>query len=81
MGALAVDQARVNTPLLVVVGAEDRLTPTQVVSKVAQKYGADFRSYAKHGHLLNVEDGWELPAFDVVRWLSQRLPPIKRFEV
>lgn len=81
LGALSVDESQIVTPILVLIGAQDRLTPVNVVSKIAQKYSADYRVYAHHGHLLTVEEGWQTPAADVVRWLSQKVPPPKHFEV
>ena len=38
--ASRVDASRVNCPVLVVAGAEDRITPAAVVRKVARKYRA-----------------------------------------
>ncbi|TAL86943.1 MAG: alpha/beta hydrolase [Rhodanobacter sp.] len=75
-GATRIDAQAVDCPLLVIAGAEDRITPARVVRKVAQKYGAQatFKSFEHHAHWLVEEPGWEDVAHWIADWLNQ-LPP------
>jgi pimeloyl-ACP methyl ester carboxylesterase len=67
-----VDAARVRCPMLVVAGREDRITPATLVRKVALKYGAEFRVYDGHAHMVLTEPGWEEIARDMATWLDGR---------
>lgn len=75
-GATRVDEQAVDCPLLVIAGAEDRITPAKVVSKVAQKYGhqATFKVFERHAHWLVEEPGWQDVAHCIADWL-EHLPP------
>ena len=73
-----VDAARVRSPMLVVAGREDRITPAAMVRKVAQKYGAALRVYDGHAHMVLTEPGWETIAGDVVAWLTRVERPVTR---
>lgn len=66
--------ARVRTPMLAIVGAEDKLTPPAVVRSVAKKYGADFRPYTAHAHYIMREPGWEQVAHDIADWIKGTVP-------
>lgn len=70
--ASAVDERRVTCPVLVVTGAEDRISPASVVRRVARKYGADYRELPGRAHWLLGEPGWESICADVERWLAER---------
>lgn len=69
-----VDPARVTCPLLVLTGAEDRITPAPVVRQVARRYGAGYHELDGHAHWLMAEPGWEAVAARVLDWLDA-LPP------
>lgn len=70
--ASRVDAAAITCPLLVLVGTEDRITPVQVVRRVARRYGerAEYRELEHHAHWLVDEPGWEAIARDVAEWLE-----------
>ncbi len=74
-GASRVDDAKVICPVLVIAGAQDRITPASVVRKVARKYGAvsTYREFANHAHWVVGEPGWEEVAEYVADWLDQVL--------
>ncbi|MBN1674934.1 MAG: alpha/beta fold hydrolase [Kiritimatiellae bacterium] len=71
--AARVDPAGVTCPVLVVAGAQDRMTPASVVRKVAAKYQADYREFPRNAHWLLSEPGWEAIAGYVDNWLAQHL--------
>ena len=81
----AVDESKINCPVLVVEGAEDPITPPKLARKVARKYGAvekgapaggspDFRNeyweLADHAHWLVAEPGWEKIADSIYDWMQ-----------
>ncbi|MEA3253462.1 MAG: alpha/beta hydrolase [Chloroflexota bacterium] len=66
-GKVVVDAARVGCPVLVVVGAEDRVTPPKVVRKVAARYSATYREYPDCCHYLGAE--YEI-ACGVLAWIE-----------
>lgn len=70
--AARVDESRITCPVLVVAGAEDRITPAAVVRKVAEKYGktATYRELPNHAHWVLGEPGWEEIAELTEAWLS-----------
>lgn len=65
-----VDAARVTAPLLVVGAEDDRITPTKTVRKIAAKYGAEYREYPGHAHMITVEPGWETVAGETAEWIE-----------
>ncbi|MDH4247804.1 MAG: alpha/beta hydrolase [Deltaproteobacteria bacterium] len=71
--ATRVDAAKVTCPMLVVAGVEDRITPSAVVRKVAQRYGArvTFKEFGGHAHRLMDETGWEEIAAFCAEWMKQ----------
>ena len=71
--ASKVDQSNVSCPVLVVAGAEDRMTPASVVRKVANKYKAvsTYKEFENHAHWVVAEPGWEEIAEFVSDWLKQ----------
>jgi pimeloyl-ACP methyl ester carboxylesterase len=71
--ASSVDENEVKCPVLVVAGAEDRITPPTVVRKVARKYGptTQYAEAEGHGHWLMAEPGWQQVAETVADWLDR----------
>ncbi|WP_048306699.1 alpha/beta hydrolase [Halomonas sp. PR-M31] len=66
-----VDASRVTCPILIVAGAEDRITPASVVRKVAKKYRrSTYLEFAGHAHWILKEPGWEKPAAQIAAWLE-----------
>lgn len=72
-GLIAVDEARVRCPLLVVGGERDAITPMAVQRRIARKYNADYREVAGHGHMLMLEEGWERPFKEILEWIEARI--------
>jgi pimeloyl-ACP methyl ester carboxylesterase len=72
-GASKVDASKVTCPVLVVAGAEDRITPASVVRRVAEKYNAvsTYREFKNHAHWIMTEPGWQEVAEYAVEWLKQ----------
>lgn len=71
-GETHVDESKVTCPVLVVVGRQDRATPTKVVRKVAAKYNALYVEYPGHCHGSVVKGlGWEKIAEDISRWIEK----------
>ncbi len=69
--AARVDASRVNCPVLVLAGAQDRITPVSVVRKVAKKYhaSATYKEFGNHAHWVVGEPGWEEVAEYALNWL------------
>ncbi len=59
--AAKVDQSRIICPVLVVSGAQDRITPASVARKVAKKYNevSTYMEFSNHAHWVIGEPGWE----------------------
>ncbi len=74
--ACRVDESKVTCPVLVVAGAEDRITPASVVRQVAKKYQAVsvYKEFENHAHWVLGEPGWQDVAGYVKDWLGQVLP-------
>jgi len=75
-GASRVEESKVTCPVLVIAGAEDRITPASVVRRVAEKYRAvsTYREFDNHAHWMVAEPGWEEIAEYVATWLKQTVP-------
>jgi pimeloyl-ACP methyl ester carboxylesterase len=71
-GAARVDASKVTCPVLVVGGAQDRMTPVDVVRKVAGKYRAvaTYKEFSNHAHWVVGEPEWEEVAGYVLDWLK-----------
>jgi non-heme chloroperoxidase len=71
--AAKVDESKVTCPVLVVSGAEDRITPASVVRKVANKYKSvsTYKEFVNHAHWVIGEPDWEKIAEFVSDWLNQ----------
>lgn len=70
-GASRVDESRITCPVLVVAGAQDRITPASVVRRVARKYRAvsTYKEFENHAHWVVTEPHWEEIAEYVGDWL------------
>ena len=66
-----VDAARVECPVLCVVGTDDNITPARSVRQIARKHSAPLLEYPRHGHWLIEEPGWEAIAQDVLDWIEK----------
>ena len=75
-GASQVDESKVTCPVLVIAGAQDRITPASVVRQVAQKYKAvsTYKEFGNHAHWVVAEPGWQEVAGYTAGWLKQVLP-------
>jgi pimeloyl-ACP methyl ester carboxylesterase len=72
-GGSKVDQSNIACPVLVIAGAEDRLTPASVVRKVANKYKAvsTCKEFENQAHWVVGEPGWEEIVEFAADWLNQ----------
>ncbi|WP_319408042.1 alpha/beta hydrolase [uncultured Desulfosarcina sp.] len=72
-GASKVDDSKVTCPVLVVAGAQDRITPASVVRKVAQKYKAvsTYKEFENHAHWVVAEPLWQEVAEYIGGWLTR----------
>lgn len=73
--ATRVDESRIACPVLVIAGAQDRITPASVVRKVAAKYRAvsTYKEFANHAHWVVGEPSWQEIAEYISDWLNQAL--------
>jgi len=71
--AARVNPATVNNPLLIISASEDRITPANVIEKVADRYAhvAKYLPYPDHAHFIMREAGWEKVAEDIFQWISE----------
>jgi non-heme chloroperoxidase len=71
--ATQVNEKKVTCPVLVIAGAEDRITPAAVVRKVHEKYGdlSTFREFSNHAHWIMGEPKWEESAEFIHDWLKR----------
>src|SRR3990172_3702265 len=72
-GLIAVDEQRVDCPTLVVGAQWDRLTPATGPRRIAAKYDAEYLEAARHGHLLILEEGWELSLKEILAWVDRAI--------
>jgi len=74
-GVAKVDESRVTCPILVIAGAQDRITPVSVVRKAADKYRAvsTYKEFASHAHWVVNEPGWPEIAKYISAWLNEVL--------
>jgi len=66
-----VDEKRIDTPMLVISGQHDRLTPPAIGKAIAAKYGADFRLYSEHGHFFMREPQADRIVEDIADWIDR----------
>ncbi len=64
--------SKVTCPVLLVAGAQDRISPPPVVRQIARKYKnvSTYREFENHGHWIVGEPGWEEVAMGVLGWLK-----------
>jgi pimeloyl-ACP methyl ester carboxylesterase len=74
--AARVDGGVVRCPVLVVAGAQDRMTPASICRQVAAKYAAvaTYKEFGDHSHWVTAEPGWHDIAQYVADWLGQTIP-------
>jgi non-heme chloroperoxidase len=67
-----VDSSKLTCPLLVISGAEDKITPAKVVKKVAERYKPlyTYMEFGGHAHWIIREPGWERVAAYIDKWLE-----------
>lgn len=61
------------SPILVLCGAEDAVTPPGIARRLAERCGADFVAVPGRSHALPWADGWEQAVAEVHRWLVRSL--------
>ncbi|MBI2264478.1 MAG: alpha/beta hydrolase [Armatimonadetes bacterium] len=73
-GASRVDESKMTCPVLVVAGAQDRITPAPVVRQVARKYRtvSSYKEFENHAHWIVAEPGWQDVAEYVGAWLRDK---------
>ena len=73
--AAKVDESKITCPVLVIAGAQDRMTPASVVRKVADKYRtvSTYKEFINHAHWVVSEPGWEDIAQYAYNWLNKML--------
>jgi pimeloyl-ACP methyl ester carboxylesterase len=72
--ASRIDESKIACPVLVIAGAEDRITPASVVRRVAKKYKARYREFENHAHWVVGQPGWQ----DIVEYISEWLNETSR---
>lgn len=65
--------ARVDTPMLVVAGADDTLFSVAEQETTARTYQAEFASFEAVAHDMMLEQGWQAVAERIVSWLDKTL--------
>lgn len=56
---------------MLVVGSQwDGITPPSVQCRIAAKYEAEYIEMAGHAHMLMLEEGWEQPFKEILKWLE-----------
>lgn len=69
-GLIGVNEVAVRCPLLAVGAEHDAITPVAVQRRIARKYSAEYLGVSGHAHMLMLEEGWELPFREVLRWVE-----------
>ncbi|MCP3874746.1 MAG: alpha/beta fold hydrolase [Desulfobacteraceae bacterium] len=73
--ATKVDESKITCPVLIMVGAKDKITPVSVTRNIADKYKsvATYKEFEGHAHWIIGESGWETVAMDALAWLDKAL--------
>jgi pimeloyl-ACP methyl ester carboxylesterase len=71
LGAVAVDQTRVQCPVLSVTSSDDRFVVPRIGRALATKYAAEQFVADGHAHQVISEPGWEKVASRVLDWLDR----------
>ena len=66
------DASKIQCPVLVISGSEDRITPAIVTEQIAKKYKSisTYKSFNNHAHWVIGEPGWQEIAAYVSEWLE-----------
>ena len=70
---IRVDAELIGAPMLVLVGAHDRLAPPSMVGRIARRIGAQLRVYPDHAHEMLSEPGFEPTVRETAEWVERRL--------
>ena len=73
-GRVPIYRDRIRTPILVLGGTEDRMTPLDSMAKVAELLDAPFERMPRMGHCLMMEPLWREAAARLQDWLEGRIP-------
>lgn len=73
LGSVKIDARKVQVPVYVAAGTEDRIISTALTRKTAKHYGVEPRLHQGRGHWIIGEPGWEALVDDVVSWLDTSL--------
>lgn len=73
--ASKVDASKVTCPVLVISGAQDRITPALVTRKVAKKFKtvSTYKELENHAHWVLSEPGWVKVAESISVWIESEL--------
>ena len=71
----AVDEIKINCPVLILGSGKDRLTPVSVVRKIYTKYKsvATYKEYPDNAHWIIGEPGWIKAVEDIFTWVTEHL--------
>ncbi|HWY62812.1 MAG TPA: alpha/beta hydrolase [Rhizomicrobium sp.] len=71
--ASEVDASKVDCPLLLIAGGEDRVNPPGTVERIAALYGgrAQYEKFSGMSHWLVAEPGWDKVAARALEWLGK----------
>ncbi|PTY04146.1 hypothetical protein DB346_04975 [Verrucomicrobia bacterium LW23] len=73
-GRVPIYKDRIRTPILVMGGTEDRLTPMESVAEVARSLDVPCERMPRMGHCLMMEPRWREAAVRLQDWLEGRIP-------
>ena len=73
--ASEVDASKITCPVLTAGAAKDRITPTSVIRKIANRYKrtGDYKEFPHHAHWVLGGDGWEDVAGYCHDWMGHKL--------
>jgi len=71
-GRVAISPAS-NRPGLLLAGEQDPISPPAAIAALAERFGWEVRCYAAHGHLMQLEHGFEQIGADLHRWIIRAL--------
>jgi non-heme chloroperoxidase len=74
-GATQVNEKKVTSPMLVISGTDDRITPAAVVKEVHKKYKSisTYKEFSNHAHWIMSEPKWEEIAEFIHAWLNREI--------
>ena len=80
--AAGVDESKINCPMMIISGTDDKITPASVIRKIGKKYRdiATYKEYPDHAHWIMDEPGWEEIAEDTSAWID-KIMSVKRLEI